>query len=595
MRSRGGSRRPGLLVGAALALGLAATAARPVLAQDLPIPVPAPAPQAPAPAPARRPDSPRDLFQGFRRVMEEVVTFGRSERLDAAVDLLDLSGIPEAERPARGPDLARALKDVLDFHGRIPEGSLPDAGAVAALRTWTLQTSQGAVSAALVDGRWLFSAETLGRVAVMRNGFLASGAVRTDAFSLRRHVPESLRDRALGLEHWQWLGIVGLALLSWFAHRVVVFIAHLALLAILRRRGWEERSTKAADEASRPLGFFAVAITFVVATPLLGLPRAPVDLDAAALIAAKFFASLGAVLVCYRLADVVGAHLQAAADRTDSRLDDQLVPLVRKSLKILVTAGGALFILDNLQVNVLSLLTGLGVVGIGVAFAAKDTIANVFGSVTVFLDRPFQVGDAVVVSGVEGTVEEVGFRSTRVRTYYDSVVSVPNAKLVDSTVDNMGRRRFRRFRTVLGIRYDTPALVIEAFCEGVRGIVRANPRMRQDTAHVYLNDWGASSLNILVVVFFEVPDFGAELRERQNFMLEVIRLAERLGVGFAFPTTTLQVESTPEHPLPAPRARPAGELDSMQREFGPGGAAARPAGTPEFAPAPPAAPPGPKP
>jgi MscS family membrane protein len=395
----------------------------------------------------------------------------------------------------------------------------------------------------------------------MRSAFLASGSSRTESFNLRSRMPPSLRSSTMGLEHWQWIGIACLALIAWIAHRIVIFFAHFVILTVLRRRGVEESVAIAADKASRPAGLFAVALVLFFVAPVLRLPAEPVDLLLVSVLAAKFFASLGAVLICYGLADVVAARMAMAAAKTDSRLDDQLVPLLRKSIKILVTLGGLLFILDNLNVNVVSLVTGLGVIGLGVAFAAKDTIANLFGSLTVFLDRPFQVGDAVNVSGVEGIVEEVGFRSTRVRTYYDSLVSVPNAKLVDSTVDNMGRRRYRRFRTTIGVRYDTPVERIVEFCDGVHAIVRSRADMRQEGAYINLHDWGASSINILVHVFFDVKDFGAEVTARQQFMVEVMRLAERLGVEFAFPTQTLQVESLPLPP-PAASAAPAVERKS---------------------------------
>ena len=170
------------------------------------------------------------------------------------------------------------------------------------------------------------------------------------------------------------------------------------------------------------------------------------------------------------------------------------------------------------------------------------------------------------------------------RTFYNSLVSVPNSKLVDGIVDNMGLRQFRRFKTTIGIRYDTPPKRIEAFCHGIRRIVRNNENMRQDYFEVYLNDWGASSLNILVYVFFEVPDWDAELRERQNFMLEVIRLAHELEIGFAFPTRTLEIEATPESPAVDPQRRSAEELSEVTSRFGRQGDLARPRGTERFLP-----------
>jgi MscS family membrane protein len=539
------------------------------LAQDAP-PAPATGP-APAERAAAGADSPRSLFEGFFGAVNDATKRGRPERMKDAVSFLDLSEVPEGDREAAGREGALQLKEVLDYHGKVETGSLPDAAAIGAKTTWTLRTAMGPVTAAASGGRWTFTPDTVFRAAAMREAFAASGASRYEVFSLRKYVPGALEGSALWLHHWQWIGLVLLFLLAWIAHRVVAFSSHLVLSGILRRRGWGAESSLQAERAGRPIGLFAVAVVIVVGTPFLELPLRPVPFEWFSLVVGKFFASLGGVLICYGLADVVGAKLAEAAAKTESKLDDQLVPLVRKSIKILVTAGGLLFILDNLNFNITSLLTGLGVAGLGFAFAAQDTIANLFGSVTVFLDKPFQVGDWINVNGIDGTVEEVGFRSTRLRTFYDSVVSLPNSKVATSPVDNYGRRTFRRFRTVIGIRYDTPPRRIEAFCAGIRGIVGANPNMRQEGFYVHLNDWGASSLEILVHVFFQVPDWGAELRERQNFMIEVIRLAGELGVGFAFPTQTVHLESTPEKPRPPEDLRPLDELDAVLRRFGKGG------------------------
>ncbi|MFI4883390.1 MAG: mechanosensitive ion channel family protein, partial [Phycisphaerales bacterium JB064] len=202
---------------------------------------------------------------------------------------------------------------------------------------------------------------------------------------------------------------------------------------------------------------------------------------------------------------------------------------------------GLVYVAHAMDYEVLPLLTGLGIGGLAVAFAAKDTIENFFGSIAVIADRPFEVGDWVKVDDVEGTVEELGLRSTRIRTFYDSLVTVPNATLVRAVVDNFGRRRYRRFSTHLALPYGTPPEKIEAFCEGVREIIEKHPKTRKDVYHIYLNRFGDSSLDVLVYIFHECPDWATELAERQRFMLDVLRLAEDVGVEFAFPTRTLHV------------------------------------------------------
>jgi MscS family membrane protein len=271
------------------------------------------------------------------------------------------------------------------------------------------------------------------------------------------------------------------------------------------------------------------------------------------------------------------------ADRaagTDTKLDDQLVPLVRKSLKILVVVGGALFVLQNMEVDVGSLLTGLGIGGLAFALAAKETLANFFGSIMIFVDRPFQIGDWVVVKGAEGIVEEVGFRSTRVRTFYNSVITVPNAHFTDAQIDNYGKRQYRRVFTTLNLTYDTTPEQMQAFCEGVRAIIRANEFTRKDYYEVHMSAFGAHSLDVMVYFFFRVPSWSDELRERHNVFLEIMRLAKSLGVQFAFPTQTLNVDYV--HALGQSRNLPDVPDDRALADnvvaFGPKGKQSRPRG-----------------
>jgi MscS family membrane protein len=163
----------------------------------------------------------------------------------------------------------------------------------------------------------------------------------------------------------------------------------------------------------------------------------------------------------------------------------------------------------------------------------------------IFLDRPFQVGDWISSDGIDGTVEEVGFRSTLVRTFRNSLTSIPNGRLADHTIDNHGLRVYRRFNTHIAITYDTPPAVITTFVEGLKKIVTDHPDTRKDYFEIHLHEMGSSSLNILFYIFFQVPTWTDELICRHQVLLQVLRLAEALGVRFAFPTQTLHMETFP--------------------------------------------------
>ena len=257
-------------------------------------------------------------------------------------------------------------------------------------------------------------------------------------------------------------------------------------------------------------------------------------------------------------ANFLADRLAHRAEQTESKLDDQLVPLVRKLLKVLVVIFGGIVVLHQLNIDVASLVAGLGIGGLAFALAAKDTIANLFGSLTVFVDKPFQVGDAISIGGsTTGVVEEVGFRSVRIRTFDKTLITLPNGMLTNSVVENLTERPFRRYRTVLGLTYDSSADQVTAFCEGVENIIEAMPELNSDSKTVEFTGFGDSALEILVVCYMNTADYGPAMRAQHNFNLALLQLAEDLDVGFAFPTQSLHLESTPESRGPAqPRQLP---------------------------------------
>ena len=365
------------------------------------------------------------------------------------------------------------------------------------------------------------------------------------------HLPDVLVTNAfLTLKVWQWIGLALVILLGMALDLLVrALLSALANRLIIRQGG--EAKPETLHKTVRPFGLLAAAALWLFLLPGLGLHETALQILLAAV---KFFVTLAGVWSAYRVTDLLSEFFASKAAKTETKVDDLLVPLLRKTAKIFITAFGLIYIADSLQIQIAPLLAGLGIGGIAFAFAARDTLENFFGSVTVIIDRPFQIGDWVQVGDTEGTVEELGFRSTRIRTFYNSLVTIPNGNLVRDVVDNFGKRRYRRFKTHLALTYDTPPAKIEAFCEGIRELVRCHPYTRKDYYHVWLNEFGASSLDVLVYVFHEAPDWQTELRERHRLMLDIIRLADRLGVQFAFPTQTLHMykESHEAAHTPAP-------------------------------------------
>ena len=379
--------------------------------------------------------------------------------------------------------------------------------------------------------------------------------------------PNWFTDEYLGVEIEQYIGFGLLA--------IVVTILHFALLRLItifvrRRYSGDDLSFWEVERRRLNRGILLVTagITLLVGFPMLDFDP---EIENVVNQIASLVAAVGVLQVAYRAIDIFMDVLARRATKTESKLDDSLVPLLRTAVRLFVTFVGLLFVLQNLDINVSSLIAGLGLGGLAIALAAQDTVRNLLGGVTIFADKPFEVGDWVVVDGVEGTVEAVGFRSTRVRTFYNSLISVPNGNLMDSGIDNMGQRRWRRYKTTLGVAYHTKPDQLQAFVEGIRAIIQANPGMRQDYYIVEFHGFGATSLDILVYCFIDAEDWNEELRTRHVLNLDIMRLAESLQVEFAFPTQTLHIADMPGQAQRLPEIPDRTDLRNVVNSFGPGG------------------------
>lgn len=392
------------------------------------------------------------------------------------------------------------------------------------------------------SGAWRFAPSTVQRIDSLFKAL--EGKPPIEGTWLEEHIPASWHKVWMGLPAYSW---GALAIVIFLGFLIDLIVRQILFMLTLKWREYfqhDEEAQTLERKAWRPVGLFAMAMTWYFGTVIIGLPPAVLEV---LLFLLRLFGVCMAVWTAFLLTDLLAKFLHARAARTHSKFDDLLVPLVTRTLKILAVCVGVVTFAQAAGWPITGLLTGMGIGSLAFAFAAKDTVANLFGSVTVLADRPFEIGDWIVTEGAEGSVEAVGMRSTRIRTFYNSVIIMPNCKLTTAVIDNMGKRRYRRFKTTLGVQYDTPPDRIEAFCEGVRELICRHPYTRKDYYHVYLNNFSASSLDILLYCFFECENWSMELRERQRLMIDIMRLATSLGVQFAFPTQTVHLyqEDTP--------------------------------------------------
>ena len=277
---------------------------------------------------------------------------------------------------------------------------------------------------------------------------------------------------------------------------------------------------------------------------------------------ARVALNLGLTLSAYNSIDFICLFLAKKAQESENKFDDILVPLLRKSAKFFVIVVGLISIGNALTLDMKGLIAGLGIGGLALALAAKDTISNLFGSLTVILDHPFRIGDWVIVNNkIEGIVEEVGLRSCRIRTFYDSIITIPNGELTNAHIDNYGARHYRRLSTKIAIEYGTPPEKIEAFCEGIRQLILKHPHTRKEKYQVWLNNMGDSALEVMLYVFWRVPSWSQELKERHRLLMDILRLGKTMEIQFAFPTHTIHtIPGQPPHysPLSLDQAHPYG-------------------------------------
>jgi len=470
---------------------------------------------------------------------------GQDRRLDDAVRCLDLgTRDPDVLRTA-GRRRAADLKEILDRTRLIDLMEIPDDPSGPPY-VFLREAAGEVVIANDGEGEWLFTDKTVKSIPQLLESALERSRVagvpdvvdiHTPGEWMRSQVPKNLRGTVFLLENWQWLGLLILILVGVIADRIVAFVVAGAARRVFVRL-IPTADTSGVAGAVRPIGVLAMGILWWFGVLWLALPA---NVLTVLLIAVKFLVASAAVWTAYRLTDIFADYFTEKAKGTETKYDDLLVPLLRKTVKVFILAFGLVFVADNLNVDISSLLTGLGLGGLAFALAAQDMVKNLFGSLTVLLDKPFHVGDWVVIGDLEGTVEEVGFRSTRIRTFYNSLITMPNAHLISTAVDNLGARTYRRWSTMLSLTYDTPPEKFEEFCEGIRELVRKHPDTRKDYFNVYANEFGAASLNVMLYVFFRTPGWPEELKAKHDLFLDILRLAREVGVEFAFPTQTLHV------------------------------------------------------
>ena len=300
----------------------------------------------------------------------------------------------------------------------------------------------------------------------------------------------------------------------------------------------------------KPLYYFLLLLIFYFAFNTLSFPESFGLVDSSEfgvkMILSKSFSLLLIVTIFWTIlqsVEYLGARLKFRAEQTESKVDDQLIPFAIEIVKVLVVIFAIVFILANVfDQNVTALAAGLGVGGVAVALASKESLENLLGSFTIFLDKPFQVGDIITLGSTTGLVEKVGFRSTRLRTFDKSIVTVPNKNLVNAELDNLGLRPVRRVKTNIGLIYSTPIEQIKNIVNDIQELIDDHKQTTQDGKVRFLN-FGDSSLDVMVLYFVNSPDWNILVDTQQEINFKIIEIVKKHQSDFAYPTTSVFLEN----------------------------------------------------
>lgn len=322
------------------------------------------------------------------------------------------------------------------------------------------------------------------------------------------------------------------------------------LIAPLTRRTKTNLDDLLLENVRKPLELLVLIIGLFVAVQILPLPEEPLNAHGFAMAVLKVLVTVAVAWALLNMVGVLGTWMESLAASTDNALDDHLVPFIRKTLRVFIVILAVIMAIQNLGYSTSGLLASLGIGGMALALASKDALSNIFGSLMIIFDRPFKIGDVVVADNMEGIVEEVGFRSTKIRTHNKSLISVPNSLIANMPVDNITLSNKRRIRMTIGVTYDATPTQLREATGRIRTLLREHPGLDAEAVQVNFTDFGASSLDILIQCFTVTSDWNEYMDVREDVCLKVMDVLEEFGLEFAFPSRTVYLRQTGDS-LPA--------------------------------------------
>lgn len=250
----------------------------------------------------------------------------------------------------------------------------------------------------------------------------------------------------------------------------------------------------------------------------------------------------------YNAVYVFSDEIHKFSEKFGKELSQEIASFITKTLKAFIVVLALVAVLQEWGINVSALIASMGLGGLALALAAKDTAANLFGGLSILADKTFKIGDWVKVNdSIEGIVEDIGLRTTKIRTFEKSVLTVPNQLIANSAVENFSRRDIRRIKLVVGLVYSTPRATLEKIVNEIRQMLENHPRItKNQIIIVNFDEFGDSSLNIFIYCYADTSNWKEWLSIKEDVMLKIMEIVEKNGSSFAFPSRSIYVEQLPE-------------------------------------------------
>jgi MscS family membrane protein len=349
---------------------------------------------------------------------------------------------------------------------------------------------------------------------------------------------------------------------SLILRRVLVTIV-LRRLRKIAKRTKTEMDDIALEALNKPVGWFIVLMGIYISVLVISFP-ADVSYIVHQIVVLLIITNIAWMLL--RFNNHITRYFIEHQEKTGGLLDDTILRFISKAGKVLTLIIALVFMIQNIGLSVDGLVAALGLGSVGLAFAARDILSNIFNSFSIFLDKPFKMGDWVISSSIEGNVEEIGFRSVKIRKFDKSLVTIPNNLIIDNPIINMTRRdmfgkgSLQRVLEYVSVTYHTRPNQMEGLVEAIRQIVLNNPLTWKENYQIYFTRFGESSLDILIYFFIETPTWGEYLREKEAIFLEIMHAVHNRGLEFAFPSQSIYMKQDEEELILPPKVSP--EKDS---------------------------------